>query len=90
MDKIQYYHLAFQQGNVERKDAEIYIRLLSEETLNYITNNSFDRRLLRPLMRTAQKTMEKQDLMQEFDVIVNSILHDKKEMFVLMNTFCLN
>jgi len=89
MEKTQHYRLAFQQGNIEKKDAEIYIRLLSEETLNYITNNSFDRRLLRPLMRAAQKTMEKQNPMQELDVIVNSILHDKREMFLLMNTFCL-
>lgn len=89
MEKTQHYRLSFQQGNIEKKDAEIYIRLLSEETLNYITNNSFDRRLLRPLMRAAQKTMEKQNPMQELDVIVNSILHDKREMFLLMNTFCL-
>lgn len=89
MNKTGHYHLAFRQGSIDRKDADLYIRLLSEETLDYITSSSFDKRLLRPVMRMAWRTMEKQKTPQDFDEIVNAILSDKKEMFVLMNTFCL-
>lgn len=91
VNKIRHYHLAFSQARIDRNDADYYIRLLSEDTLNYITNNSFDRKLLRPLMRTALKTIEKEneDILEEFDNTVNTIIHDKREMFVLMNTFCI-
>lgn len=86
---MRHYHLAFRQGDIDIRDAELYIRLLSAETLNYITSSSFDKRLLRPIMRMAWRTMEKQETHQEFNEIVNAILNDKKEMFLLMNTFCL-
>ncbi len=89
MDKMRHYRLAFRQGCIDIRDAELYIKLLSAKTLDYITSSSFDKRLLRPIMRMAWRTMEKQEIPQEFDEIVNEILNDKKEMFLLMNTFCL-
>ena len=88
MNKLRHYYLAFSQGDISKKDAEYYIRLLSEDTLNYISHRSFNKRLIKPIMRMAQKTMEEQEILQEFDIIVNTILNDKREMFVLMNTFC--
>lgn len=88
MNKMRHYHLAFNQASISTKDANTYINLLSEDTLNYITSHSFNKRLIKPIMKIAQEKLEKQDSSQEFDKIVNTIIHDKKEMLVLMNTFC--
>lgn len=88
MDKMEYYCLAFKQGNISDKDTERYIRFLSEETLHYITDHSFDRKLIKPIMKMAWIIMEKEEKPRDFDAIVKEILRDKREMFILMSEFC--
>ncbi len=86
--------LALKQGGIGRKDAERVMKLLSRETLYRITQNKFDKRLIRPVLKEADKLIsesladdDKENI--DLETAVKQILDNKKEMFVLMKEYCL-
>lgn len=88
MDKEMHYRMAFMQGGVQTQDAEKYIEILQEETLNRISGLSFDRRLIKPIMEVALKETEQNPGM-EFDDAVNGIIKNKVRMLTFMQKFCM-
>lgn len=88
MEKEEYYKLAFRQGAIIKEEAQKYIALLPEDTLDRITHLNFDRQLLKPIMEMAWKEMEKSGLM-DFNYFVTNIINNKNRMFKLMSQYCL-
>lgn len=64
-DIEQQYLLAFRQGAIGDREAQIYMKLLKKDTLDYITHISFDRRLLKPIMKIAWEKLEETNAVQE-------------------------
>lgn len=84
MERNIHYRLAFAQGGISSDETELYMSCLSKETLDFITRHDFDRRLLKPLLRSAQG-LEKDIQKMDYNMAVNKVLQDKKKMFMLMN-----
>ena len=91
MEKELHYFLALKQGAISHADAQKYIKLLEESTLNRITHMDFDRRLIKPILKMAWEKNEKSlsDFPCGFNCTVNNILDDKKLMFKLMRYYCI-
>lgn len=87
--------LALKQGGIGKKDAEMVVKLLSRDTLYRITENKFDKRLIRPVLKEADKLIhesyaddDKENM--DLDTAVKQVLGDKIEMFALMREYCLD
>ncbi len=92
MEKKEYFHLALKQGGVTQQDAVKVIALLSEKTLYRITQNEFDRRLIRPVLAEAKRLTESSrgnSGNMELEEALDHILDNKVEMFRLMKLYCL-
>lgn len=94
MKREDYFFLALKQGGVGKKDAETIMQGLTKETLNRITQNEFDRRLIRPVLRRADQLLENICMDDKCEIMnlekaVNQVLDNKKEMFILMKEYCL-
>lgn len=94
MEKKDYFFLALKQGGIGKKEADRVMELLSKETLYEITRNEFDRRLLRPVLRKADKLIENNDAdvdceKMNLETAVKQVLENKREMFALMKEYCL-
>lgn len=87
--------LALKQGGIGKKDAERIMKLLSKETLYRITENKFDKRLIRPVLKEADKLIHERladddEENVDLETAVKQVLNNKKEMFVLMKEYCLD
>lgn len=94
MEIETYFYLAFRQAGITQEDAERIINLLSTKTLRRITQNGFDRKLIRPILREAESLINESDGddnqgSMNLETAVNQVLNNKKEMFTLMKEYCL-
>lgn len=94
MELATYFYLAFRQAGITQEDTERIINLLSTKTLRQITQNGFDRRLIRPLLMEADRLINETcaddgEENMNLETAVKQILENKKEMFVLMKEYCL-
>lgn len=92
MKKKTYIYLAFSQGRVGRKEADRLIEALSAKTLQRITGNKFDKRLIRPVLVEANRLIENSndnDEGMDLEFALNQILDNKEIMFGLMSRYCM-
>lgn len=94
MRRKRHFYLALRQGGICQSDADKIMELLSGETLQRITENQFDKRLIRPVLMEAGKRIEKTDAEtdvegMDFETAVKQIMDNQLEMFELMAKYCL-
>lgn len=90
----KHFQLALKQGGILKRDADKIMELLSQETMLRMTGHEIDRRLIHPVLKEATILVENaadasDNRNLNLDAAVNQVLDDKKEMFILMNRYCL-